>query len=77
MNKYLEEFEKYKDCPIPEVDEVFNHPTQARGPFSQLPIQYSVTEYIDGNYGTVMTLHSGRKVKRTIHWIRKMYNKEK
>lgn len=72
MNKYLEEFEKYKNCPLPMYNEIFLHPTQYRG--DRIPIQFRVIEYKEDN-GIVETVHSGRKVERTLHWIRKMYKK--
>ena len=73
MNNYLEEYDKYKDCKLPELNEIFNHPTQKHGSLGQ-PIQYQVLEYKDDK-GTVETIHSKWKVERTLHWIRKTYNR--
>ena len=73
MNNYLEQFEKYKNYQLPQVDEVFKHPTEHRG--DRLPIEYRILQYNEEK-GLVETIHSGRKVEKTLQWIRKMYNKE-
>ena len=72
-NKYQEEFDKYKDCPLPEIGEVFRHPSQYRG--DMLPIEYRVIEY-KNEKAVVETVHSKWKQEKTLHWVRKMYNKE-
>lgn len=74
MNTYLQEYEKYKDCNTPELNEIFIHPTQRRG--DQIAIEYRVIKY-SATTGIVETVHSKRQAERTLHWIRKMYNKEK
>lgn len=83
MNNYKEEYEKYKNSPLPEIGQIFNHPTQKRGTFSSIPIKYRVVEWLyeqtDNSdricAGNVETVHSGHKNEKTLHWIRKMYNK--
>jgi hypothetical protein len=71
MNTYQELFEKYKNYKLPPVGEKFSHPTEYR---SKGPIEYLVVNYEDGG-GVVETVHSHNRQKKTLHWIRKMYNK--
>lgn len=79
---WKEAHEKYKNYQLPNENEVFNHPSEFRG--DRLPIEYRVIKYewecqLDGDFrvsGIVETIHSGRKSEKTIHWIKKMYNKE-
>lgn len=73
MSKWKESNEKYKNYQLPLLNEAFRHPSQYRG--DHLPIEYRVLEYKEG-VGIVETLHSGWMNEKTLHWIRKMYNKE-
>lgn len=72
MNRYLEEFEKYKSYKLPELNEVFRHHSQYRG--DHLPIEYKVLEYKE-NKAIVLTIHSNWKQEKTLHWVRKTYNR--
>lgn len=71
-NPYQEEFEKYKDCPLPEINEEWKLPTS---PWYK-PIMVKVTSY-DGDYGEILTIHSNQKQKKTLHWLRKTFFKSK
>ncbi len=66
MNKYLEEFEKYRQYKLPALQEVFS----AR---NALAVKYKILEYKD-DQGLVETVKSGQQRWRTLHWIRKQYN---
>lgn len=70
QNTYLVEFEKYKNCPLPEVGVIWNHPREMT---SKGKIQYRVLSYTD-THGEVETVHSGRVQSKTLHWIRKLFN---
>lgn len=75
---WKEAHEKYKNYKLPEIGEVFTHPTEFRG--DRIPIEYRVLKYTGydklDDKGLIETVHSGRKVEKTLHWIRKTYNKE-
>ena len=62
MNKYLEEFEKYKHIKIePGIFELKN-----------TSIRYEVLEINEEkNEATVKTIASGNIMRKTLHWCRK------
>lgn len=79
MNQYLESYEKYKNYKLPQIGEVFSHPTNKlankKEKTGTYDILYRVLSY-DGDNGVVETIHSEFKQLKTLHWIRKTYNHE-
>lgn len=72
MNEYQRVLKELEGQPLPEIGVEFTHPAS---PWYK-PIILSVLEYSDG-MGTVHTKHSNTQMRKTEHWIRKIYYKSK
>lgn len=69
--KYLIEFEKYKDVPLPTVGDILRSKSE---PLHK-KITYRVDEVTEDSI-ILTTIHSGRQQSKTHHWVRKNTYKE-